>query len=150
MPDDETITSYADRLVELSEKVIREGGGERAVQRGRPVYRISTESPGNVHPLRRAENESEKLTAELRKEILAGIQDSTDEQKRARAAYLAICLDMAPALAKEHSAEWRKAVAALNEYQPLVEYLFSAQPGTLAHAQFKQRATSAGIVSRKK
>jgi hypothetical protein len=35
-------------------------------------------------------------------------------------------VDIAPALAKEHPAEWRKAIAALNEYQPLVEYLFSA------------------------
>jgi hypothetical protein len=69
------------------------------------------------------------------KEILAGIQQSADEQKRARAAYLAICLDMAPDLAKEHPAAWRIALVALNEYQPLVEYLFfgtAGDGGTLA------------------
>jgi hypothetical protein len=150
MPMDETITSYADRLIELSEKVIRQGGGERTITRGRPVYRIAAESPSNVHPLRRAANETEQLRARFSKEILAHIQDSSDGQKCARAAYMAICLDMAPALVKEHPAEWRKAVAALNEYQPLVEYLFSAQPGTAAHAKLKQRATSAGVVTRNK
>jgi hypothetical protein len=150
MPLDETITSYADRLVEVAEKVIHQGGGERTLARGRPVYRIAAESPSNVHPLRRAENESEKLRGELRQEILAGIQENADAQKRARAAYLAICLDLAPVLAKEHPAAWRNAAAALNEYQPLVEYLFSAQPGTAGHSQLKKRAASAGIISRKK
>jgi hypothetical protein len=150
MPEDETITSYADRLVGLAEKVIREGGGERALVRGRPVYRIAAESPGNAHALHRAENANEKLHAEFRKEIWAGIQDEADEQCRARAAYLAICLDMAPALAKEHPAAWGNAVAALNKYQPLVDYLFSDQPGTVAHAKLKQRAVGAGVVFIKK
>jgi hypothetical protein len=150
MPMDETISSYADRLIELSEKVIRQGGGDRALARGRAVYRIATESPNNVHTLRRAANESEQLRAEFSKEILTHILDSADEQKRARAAYLAICLDIAPALVKEHPAEWRKAVAALNEFQPLVEYLFSEQPGTTAHSQLKTRAVAAGAVTRNK
>jgi hypothetical protein len=150
MPEDETITSYADRLIELSEKVIREAGGERALVRGRPVYRIAAESPSNVHPLRRAGNDGEKLRAEFSNEILAGIQENADNQQRARAAYLAICLDMAPSLAKEHAGEWRKAVTALNEYQPLVEYLYSEQPATPAHARLKEGVASAGVISRKK
>jgi hypothetical protein len=150
MPEDETITSYADRLVELAEKVIRQGGGERAVARGRPVYRIAAERPGNVHALRQADNEREKLRAELSKEIVEGIEDNANEQRRARAAYLAICLDMAPALAEERREAWRNAIAALNNHQPLVEYLFSAQPGTAAHAQLKHRAIEAAVVARKK
>ena len=150
MPMDETITSFADRLIELAEKVVRKGGGERAFRRGRPVYRIAAENPGNVHPLRQVENESEKLRDDLKEEILAGIQANANAQQRARAAYLAICLDLAPALAEEHSAEWRKAVAALNNYQQLVAYLLSDQPGTAAHSRLKKRAASAGLVSLKK
>jgi hypothetical protein len=150
MPADETITSYADRLVELAETVIRQGGGKRMLARGRPAFRIAAEIPGNVHTLRSAETERDKLPAELRREIVAGVQQNADAQQRARSAYLAICFDMAPALAKEHPAAWWSAVAALNEYQPLVEYLFSPQPGTAAHARFKKRAASAGIVSRNK
>ncbi len=100
-----------------------------------------------MHPLRQVENESEKLRADLKEEILTGIQENANAQQRARAAYLAICLDLAPALVEEHPAEWRKAVAALNDYQQLVAYLLSGQPGTAAHSLLKERAASAGLVS---
>ena len=86
MPMDETITSFADRLIELAEKVVRKGGGERAFRRGRPVYRIAAENPGNVHPLRQVENESEKLRDDLKEEILAGIQANAHAQRRVAAA----------------------------------------------------------------
>jgi hypothetical protein len=150
MPMDETITSYADRLIELSEKVIRQGGGERVVVRGRPVYRIAAENARNVHPLRLAENDREKFREELIKELLAGIHDTSDPQKRARAVYLAICLDVAPALEREQPDSWRSAVGALNKYQELVAYLFSDQPDTPAHLSLKERARAAGVVIPKK
>jgi hypothetical protein len=150
MPMDETITSYADRLIELAEKVVSQGGGERALRRSQPVYRIATEIPSNVHPLRRVESESDKLRAELGEAIRADIQDNSHAQQRARAAYLAICLDLAPTLADEHPAEWRDAVEALNNYQQLVAYLFSDQPSTAGHSRLKERAASAGVISLKK
>jgi hypothetical protein len=50
MADDETITSFADRLIELAETVIVEQGGERVRVRGRPVYRIRSEPAANVYP----------------------------------------------------------------------------------------------------
>jgi hypothetical protein len=147
MPMDETITSFADRLIELAEKVVRQGGGERAYQRGRPVYRIVSEIPSNVYSLSRAEDQSEKLRLAMREDIIADILEGASAQERARSAYLAICLDLAPALANEHPAAWRNAVAELNKYEQLVAYLFSDQPGTVGHARLKERAASAGLIS---
>ena len=145
MPMDETITSFADRLTELAEKVIRHAGGDRALHRGRPVYHIPVESPSNVYALHRGGNRSDQLRADLSVEISDSILGAADAQQRARAAYLAICLDLAPTLADQHPAEWRRAVAALNTYQGLVAYLYSTQPGTAMHRQLKERARRAGL-----
>jgi hypothetical protein len=144
MPMDETITSFADRLMALAEQVIRQNDGERVVRSARPVFLIPAELPGNVHPLNLAEISSE-FHAKLQSAFGAGSQDVTDQQ-RAREAYLAICLGLAPGLADEHPDAWRQAIVALNGYQPLVRYLHSEQPGTEFHIRLKQRATAAGLI----
>lgn len=144
MPMDETITSFADRLVELAEKVILDGGGQRTLQRGRPVYRIATEDTRNVHSLTAIKDQSEELRAQVERGILV----TADRQQQARCAYLAISLGIASKLAETHPAEWQQAVAGLNSYQPLIKYLFSNQPGTAAHARLKQLAADAGLAIR--
>ncbi|HYW78153.1 MAG TPA: ADP-ribosylglycohydrolase family protein, partial [Thermoguttaceae bacterium] len=48
MPGDETITSFADRLIDLAETVIKENGGKREMSGATPVYVIPVESPGCV------------------------------------------------------------------------------------------------------
>ena len=45
MPNDETITSFADRLVDLAERVILEQGGRRPTKDGRIVYQIQVQEP---------------------------------------------------------------------------------------------------------
>ena len=50
MPTDETITSFADRIIELAEQVIVEQGGRRQNLNGRIVYRIRSQEPANVLP----------------------------------------------------------------------------------------------------
>ena len=50
MPKDETITSFADRLISLAEHVIVENGGRRIADARGAVYRIPVENPSNVSP----------------------------------------------------------------------------------------------------
>lgn len=150
MPMDETITSFADRLAELAEKIICERGGERSVVQGRPVYRVMTEEPRNVHPLSRLKNQSTILRMNLGDRIVAGIVEGVSVEQQAQGAYLAICLGMAPKLADDHPEKWRAAIAALNSYEEFVTYLLSNQPGTTAHEQIKERAAAAGLRSLKK
>ena len=107
-----------------------------------------TEQPGNVHPLSRLDFHRSKLRTSLEEQILAGVVKGVSTQQRARAAYLAICLDMAPRLADDYPDAWRTAIAALNSQQKLVTYLLSNRPDTAAHKQLKKRASAAGLVSR--
>lgn len=51
MPEDETITSFADRLIKLAGQVIVEGGGQRVANAHGVVYHIPVEKPANVSPL---------------------------------------------------------------------------------------------------
>ncbi len=150
MPMDETITSFADRLIDLAEKTITERGGERTIRSGRPVYRVVIEKPANVYPMSEMGESRRDLRERLRDQVYSGIVAGQSPEQRARAAYLAICLDMSAELAEVHPDEWRAAVAALNGYQKLLTYLFSDDPNSETHLRFKQRALAAGLNATKK
>ncbi|MBI2480302.1 MAG: ADP-ribosylglycohydrolase family protein [Planctomycetia bacterium] len=110
MPDDETITRFGDRLIELAELAIRENGGSVSDAK-EPVYRIAVEKPANVEPLTDFHRQFEQLQSTLRPQVerdLAG--NATD---RARAAYLAICLELDTPLRKRDPQAWQKAAADL-------------------------------------
>jgi hypothetical protein len=51
MPEDETVTRYADRIVALAERLIVENSGRRIERDDGTLYRIALESPKNVLPL---------------------------------------------------------------------------------------------------
>jgi hypothetical protein len=144
MPDDETITSFADRLIDLSEKVIRERGGKRLIVGGRPVYRIRLEKPGNVRPLADPAKQAAEMKAALRREIESGVLRPKTQQQRARAAYLAICLDMAPALGKTRPEHWEQAISALSTYWKVVQNLYYS-PETAAARSLRAKAAAAGL-----
>jgi hypothetical protein len=150
MPMDETISSYADRVIDLAEKVITENGGKRIIVRGRPVYRVATERPGTVYPLSPPSDLRASFRQRMEPQIMEGILGETDLQKRAKAAYWALCLDMAPGIEEKHPKAWRKAARALGGYRKLVSYLHSGRPDTPAHRALKKKAVAAGIVSEKK
>ncbi len=124
MPADETITSFADRLVYLAEKVIAEGGGKKVAVDSVPCYRIAAEQPGNVQPLPNIEEQTRQLTERYRGEIEEGILRSDDQQVRARSAYLAVCLDLAQVYEKQHPKKWRQAKDALGEYWKVMQNVF--------------------------
>jgi ADP-ribosylglycohydrolase len=144
MPDDETITSFADRLIDLAELVITEQGG-RHDRSGQPVYVIPAESPGCLLPLSDPKQRSESLVQSLGTKIQDGIHHEADPRTRARSAYLAICLDQAEELARRHPTEWARAVEALNDHWQIgqVLYFHSNVP---AGVPLRERATAAGFV----
>lgn len=144
MPADETITSFADRLIDLAEKVILENGGERAWVRGEPHYRIRRESPGNVYPLPTLREQTAELRRQLGERIEVGITRGGEPLERARAAYLAICLDLAPSLRERHPEAWSRALEALDRQWRVVQALFhhAAVP---AGEELRKKALAAGL-----
>lgn len=142
MPKDETITGFAERLTELAEWAISKGGGKRLTIDGRAAYRIRTEQPRNVYPLADPAGELARLRSRLRPEIEAALAGSSAQQQ-ARAAYLAICLDLAGPLRRGQPDRWSQAVAALRQYPGLLDALWESP--TPAAAKLRERAKAAGV-----
>ena len=143
MPEDETISSYGDRLVELAQKIILAQGGEEfyAASTKEKSYRIKLQQPANVEPLPEPLDRLESLREQLVPLFDLWLGGSAEE--RARAAYLAICLGEAGSLAKDKPAEWEKARAELKKHTELIKLIFDSP----AHAgeQIKERAAAAGL-----
>ncbi len=141
MPEDETITGYGRRLVEVAQKVILTHGGEKKTVDGRTVWRIAVEKPANIEPL----PQPMVRMGQLRDELLARIRQDLagTAQARARAAYLAIALSEAELLAKDRTDDWQQAIAALKDQTKFVKTLFKAPPETAKPLQ--DRARAAGV-----
>ena len=144
MPEDETITSFADRLIELAERVIVAQGGSRQMRNGRIVYRINPQTPRCIHLMKKAYEQAAVLREELESEITQGITHSTSRQQMARAAYLAICLDLAATLRREHPQQWSAALAALGDYEDVVQALFHHSPTPLGET-LRKKALAANL-----
>jgi hypothetical protein len=144
MPANETIASFGDRLVALAEQVIVEQGGKKIEQDGKTLYQIRMQEPANIEPLSDPAEEFTRLRSEMKPEIEAGIVGSASPQEQARAAYEAICLDLAPPLRERYPDQWAKALAALNGYPKVVQVLFFESP-TPAGERLRRRALAAGL-----
>ena len=145
MPMDETITSFADRLIDLAEKVIAENGGQRETIKGQLIYRIRMEKPANIVPMTNFSEQAVKLRSKMKSEIEQAIISESDDQKLAFAAYLAICLDLAPGLRQKHPKQWTKALEAINDYPKVVQVLFFHSPFP-AGEQLRKKAIAAGLM----
>lgn len=119
MPLDETITSFSDRLIELFELVNTTNGGRKFIStEGVPVYEINAEQPSPVVMIGAGEDlheSQETLVASLR---------TGSKVERARAAYLAVCLDLSPEISKKYPAEWTAAKQALSGYVKVMNNIF--------------------------
>ncbi len=144
MPQDETITSYSNRLVELAQRNILEQGGSKATVNGKSVYRISPQAPQNIERLPDLKKQRATLRAQLRGEIEKGIVNGASAQEKARAAYLAICLDFAPELMQKYPGHWSKAVTALNGYSNVLQVIFFESP-IPAGQKLAEKAVAAGV-----
>jgi ADP-ribosylglycohydrolase len=144
MPTDETITRFGDRLIGLAERVITTHGGQKATVAGRTVYRIRAERPANVEPLPDPAAQGMRLQTRWKPEIQAALARGGPEQDLARAAYLAVCLDLAGPLRAQHAAPWSRALAALRKYPDLLRVLFESRSLPIG-AQLHARAVAAGL-----
>jgi len=144
MPDDETITSFADRVIDLAEQVIVEQGGERLIIDGRPVYRIRCEQPANVERLPDLKKQMADMRSEMGPEIAQGVAHGKSKQVLARSAYLAICLDMAPGLRAKYPARWDKALDALSGSWRVMQNVFYG-PDIPALLELRAKATAVGL-----
>jgi ADP-ribosylglycohydrolase len=144
MPMNETITSFADRLIDLAEQVIIERGGQRQNINGQIIYLILLESPANIVPLANFDREVATLRSEMKSKIEKTIISKGDDQELAFAAYSAICLDLAQSLEQNYAERWSKALEKLSSYPKVVQVLFFHSP-TPAGEQLRRKAIAAGL-----
>jgi hypothetical protein len=144
MPTDETITSFADRLIDLADRVILEQGGGRTTQDGRITYRIQVQKPTCVQLRESAEKQTTALKAQLLDEINRAMTAPLPKEQMARAAYYAICLDLASSIRQEHSEQWSKALDALSSYANIMQAIFYHSPTPLGD-ELRKRAIAAGL-----
>jgi hypothetical protein len=144
MPHDETITRFGDRLVAMAERVITEQGGRKTTKAGKTFYLIPAETSANLEKLVDPAQQFASLRAARKAAIEAGIVRGQTGQQKARAAYEAICLDLAPLLRRQYPGPWAAAIEALYGYPKVVSVLFFESP-IPAGDKLRQRALAAGL-----
>jgi hypothetical protein len=123
MPNDETITSYSNRLVEVARQAVVQNGGKQFKKDQKSFYRILLQQPKNIALVHDPDNGLPRLAQRLLPQIereLAGTP-----QQQARAAYLAICFDAYNTMQNVHPEWWNAAIAELQK-NAIVKDLFAA------------------------
>ena len=143
MPNDETITSFGDCLIALADQVIEENDGAKITDDGQPAYRIRPQKPAILERLPDTRRQFSALTARLKPEVEEGVLRAASPNEQARAAYLAICLDLAPALKQKFPDRWQRAIGALSGF-PMVMQVVFYQSGP-AGEPIRQKALAAGL-----
>jgi hypothetical protein len=131
MPGEETITRFGDRLVSLMRLNLRQNGGRR-------------EKAGNVERLPDLDREPARLRSELRGRIERDLTLGGKAEDHARAAYLAICLDLAAELAGAEPKAWERAVDALSDCKGLLAALFKQSPIPQGE-ELRRKMAAAGV-----
>jgi hypothetical protein len=124
MPMDETITSFADRVFELAEKMIRHNGGKRILRGDKYYLQIPLEEPGMVEKLPKLSDQISELADELESEIEKIIQYPESKEELCKAAYLGICLDLDVTLREKYPEKWMEAKATFNECWKLKQLIY--------------------------
>lgn len=119
MPMDETLTSFADRVIEVFEMVNQQNGGSKYVSDNVVVYNIPVEKPASVINLFPPEEQKQILINKYEKEIVTNLLEGA-RQEKARAAYMAVCMDMNTALAKKYPKQWKEACYDLSGYWKVI------------------------------
>ena len=146
MPLNETITSFADRIISNMEQMIIEKGGKRIKRDGKYYFLIPKEDPANVQELPELKDQIVSLAKVFKPEIENGINNPFSKEDQARAVYLAVCLDMAYDMAREHPGRWKEAVTVFDECWKLKQVLFHDNDGDFPSIKrLQQKFISAGI-----
>jgi hypothetical protein len=124
MPEDETITSFADRIFELMEKMVVENGGRRVKREDRYFFQIPVEEALMVENLPELDNQIRELAHELRSEIETEILEASSKEALSRAAYLGICLDLDRELSGQYPGPWQEAKDTFEECWKLKQLIY--------------------------
>jgi hypothetical protein len=149
MPMDETITSFADRIVELFEMVNLQNGGDLKLENNDWVYWIAAETPSPVLNLSGISERKKALVDELAPDIENGII-SGEKEKMARSVYLAVCLDLVPVFQGRYPMEWKNARYALSGYWKIMNNIFSGKHNFQELNLFRAKFANAGFSKSKK
>ena len=149
LPSDETITSFGDRMIGLADLAIVKQGGQKTTTGSETTYRIRRQEPANVEPLIDPLAELASLRQELSSEIERDLLGGNEQVVTARAAYLAICLNLAEGFRETHAAQWKKALSALGHYQNVLQALFFKSPNPKGE-ELRAKATAAGLAGPEK
>lgn len=144
MPEDETITGLGDRIVEVAGRVIIDNGGRKVRRNGETLYRIRAQKPANVEKLAKAREQRARLKSTMRPHIRAGLVNGAKVTEQARAAYLAICLDLADPIRSRRPGPWAQALGSLARQPKLLDVMFSKSPGP-AGDELRSAAIAAGV-----
>jgi hypothetical protein len=145
MPNDETLTSLENKLIEAARITIQKNGGDHFDPRGGSGkgegYRIPTEPPANIEPLSSAAHQR----ARARKHFDPQLENdlNTPGVTRARAAYLAIYLGQSEKLKTQNPATWSAAIAELEKHPAVIKNLFKSPAPT--GDQLRHNAEAAGL-----
>lgn len=147
MPEDETITSFADRVYANMEQMILKNGGKREIRNGQCYWLIPVEEPGMVEELPSMEGEQAILIETLRADIEAGITDPKTKKDQARAVYLSVCLDIATKMSEKYPEKWENAKKVFNETWKLKQQIFHDEDGDFPSIKLlRKKFIAAGIV----
>jgi hypothetical protein len=144
MPENETITGFGNRIIEVASRVITENGGRKLQREGKELYRIRIQKPTNVEKLSDFDEQFVKLQSGLNPKIKLDLAGNITGQQ-ARAAYLAICLGLADSIRERNPEHWAQALSALQGCPQLLDVLFYKSPGP-AGDKLREAAISAGLV----
>ena len=146
MPEDETITGFGDRIVEVAGRVITENGGTEFSRNGEAFYRIRFQRPANVEKLADVDEQVTALSMDLRPQIRKCLANGATVDQNARAGYLAICLGLAERIRSRRPELWGQALTALQEKTELLEVMFLKSPGP-AGDRLRSAALAAGLTT---
>jgi len=144
MPMDETISSFADRIIDLFEMVNQENGGTKTVENNVVVYKIQSEKPSSVYPLLTYADELAILKTKLQSEIVTSLL-SGDKQAKARAAYYAVALDINKEMQKKYPKQWKEACYDLSGYWKIMSITVSGNY-LKSHIKFQEKFRAAGFI----
>lgn len=144
MPMDETIISFADRVVDVFEMINQQKGGSKRVVNKTVVYNIPGEKPASVYKLLIYDEEKRILKKDVEKGIISNLL-SGKQQEMARAAYLAISLDMAKDLERKYPKQWKEACYYLSGYWKVIGNIFHSD-NFKSLVQLKEKFIAAGFI----
>jgi ADP-ribosylglycohydrolase len=140
MPNDETISGYSTRLVEVARQAIVQNGGKQFKKDQKSYYRIRLQPPKNLAPVHDPEKALPRLAQRLLPQIERDLAGTPQQQ--ACGAYLAICVDAYSTMRNVHPEQWNAALAELQK-NAIVKDLFAA-PRPQGPV-FQRRAIEAGL-----